>query len=109
MITEILNTAVLPSMIALAAGFILDLIFGDPHWMPHPICFIGNMISYGEKAVRKMLPKTEQAEFAGGVILTVIVAAVSTAVPFAILWAAGQIHILLRIVWKPSCATRSFR
>lgn len=97
MITEILNTAVLPSMIALAAGFILDLIFGDPHWMPHPVCLIGNMISYGEKAVRKMLPKTEKAEFAGGVMLTVIVAAVSTAVPFAILWVAGQIHILLRI------------
>ena len=27
---------------AIVAGFILDLIFGDPHWLPHPICLIGN-------------------------------------------------------------------
>jgi adenosylcobinamide-phosphate synthase len=97
MLTEILNTAVLPSMIALAAGFILDLIFGDPHWMPHPICLIGNMISKTEKVIRGVLPKTEKAELAGGILLVIIVVAVSTAVPFAILWAAGQIHILLRV------------
>ena len=24
-------------MIAFFAGFVLDLIFGDPHWLPHPI------------------------------------------------------------------------
>ena len=29
---------------AIVAGFILDLIFGDPHWLPHPICLIGNLI-----------------------------------------------------------------
>lgn len=97
MLNEILNTAVLPSMIALAAGFVLDLIFGDPHWMPHPICLIGSMISKGEKVIRGVLPKTEKAELAGGILLVIIVAAVSTAVPFAILWAAGQIHILLRV------------
>lgn len=97
MTTELLNTAVLPSMIALAAGFVLDLFFGDPHWMPHPVCFIGNMISKSEKVIRGMLPKTEKAELAGGVILVIVVVTVSTAVPLAILWAAGKIHILLRI------------
>ncbi len=84
-------------MIALAVGFVLDLIFGDPHWMPHPICLIGNMISKTEKVIRGVLPKTEKAELAGGILLVIIVAAVSTAVPFAILWAAGKIHILLRV------------
>lgn len=97
MTIDILNAAVLPSMIALAAGFVLDLIFGDPYWMPHPVCFIGYMISKGEKVIRGALPKTEKAELAGGVLLAVIVVTVSAAVPFAILWAAGKIHILLRI------------
>jgi adenosylcobinamide-phosphate synthase len=92
-----MNTAVLPSMIALAIGFALDLIFGDPHWMPHPVCFIGNMISKGESVIRKALPKTEKGELIGGLLLVIIVVFISTAVPFAILWAAGKVHILLRI------------
>ncbi|HVI40747.1 MAG TPA: adenosylcobinamide-phosphate synthase CbiB [Anaerovoracaceae bacterium] len=94
---ELLNTTVLSSMIALAIGFGLDLVFGDPHWMPHPICLIGNMISTGERIIRKVLPKTEKGELAGGVLFVIIVAAASTVVPFAVLWAAGKIHILLRI------------
>lgn len=94
---ELWNTAVLPSMIALAIGFALDLIFGDPHWMPHPICLIGNMISRGEKAIRKALPNTSKGELTGGVLLVILVVTISIAVPIAILWAAGEIHILLRI------------
>lgn len=94
---EMLDTAVLPTMVALAAGFLLDLVFGDPHWMPHPVCLIGNTIAAGEKLTRKALPKTPGGELAGGVLLAVIVVTLSTAVPWAILWAAGKVHILLRI------------
>ncbi len=36
-------------LIAFIFGFILDLIIGDPHSMPHPIRLIGNAIAYGEK------------------------------------------------------------
>ena len=32
------------SLYALILGFFLDLIVGDPHWMPHPIVFIGKLI-----------------------------------------------------------------
>ncbi len=94
---DILNTAVLPSMIALAVGFALDLMFGDPRWMPHPVCLIGSMISKGETIVRSVLPKTPKGELAGGVLLAVSIVIISTAVPCVILWAAGKIHILLRI------------
>ena len=36
-------------IIAFAAGFLLDLAFGDPHWLPHPIRLIGNWIAFLEK------------------------------------------------------------
>ena len=42
------------SLCALILGFFLDLIVGDPHWMPHPIVFIGKLIDVTEKAMRKI-------------------------------------------------------
>lgn len=95
---DILNSAVLPSTFALAIGFALDLMFGDPHWMPHPVCLIGNMISKGERLIRKTLPETPKGELAGGILLAIVIMIISTALPLAILWAAGQVHITLRII-----------
>lgn len=34
---------------AMFLGFVLDLLFGDPHWLPHPIRLIGNLIASLEK------------------------------------------------------------
>ncbi len=33
----------------LVLGFILDFVFGDPRWLYHPICVIGNLIALLEK------------------------------------------------------------
>jgi adenosylcobinamide-phosphate synthase len=33
----------------IAAALVIDLIAGDPSWMPHPVQIIGKMISYGER------------------------------------------------------------
>lgn len=38
---------------ALAAGYLLDLLLGDPHWMPHPIVGFGKIISYAEKTFNR--------------------------------------------------------
>ncbi len=38
---------------AFIAGFILDLILGDPYWLPHPVRSIGRSISFFEKRLRK--------------------------------------------------------
>lgn len=40
-------------IIAFAAGFLLDGLFGDPHWLPHPIRLIGTLISRTEQFLRK--------------------------------------------------------
>ena len=72
--------------IALAAGFILDLIFGDPRWLYHPVCLIGNLISFLEKRIRKILPKTSSGELTGGLIEVLIVCILSLGIPAVILY-----------------------
>ena len=57
-------TNVIYHTIALAVGFLLDLIFGDPRWLYHPVCLIGNLISVLEKGIRRIFPKTNAGELA---------------------------------------------
>ena len=38
---------------ALIIGFVLDLLLGDPSWLYHPVCIIGNYISWMEKKLRR--------------------------------------------------------
>ena len=33
-------------LIAFVSGFILDLLFGDPHFMPHPVKVMGRLIGF---------------------------------------------------------------
>lgn len=39
--------------VPLLAGYVLDLLLGDPRWLPHPVRLFGNMIAYGEKRLNK--------------------------------------------------------
>ena len=82
------------SMPALAAGFILDLMIGDPRWLYHPVCLIGNLIAFLEKILRKIFPKTDKGELAAGTVEVILVCLLSGGIPFLIL------HILYGIsVW----------
>ena len=74
------------SLLALVLGFGIDLIVGDPHSIPHPVIFIGKLISAIEKVVRKIFPKTVRGENVAGGILWLLVVVISTAVPALLLW-----------------------
>ncbi len=76
---------------AIIAGFILDLIFGDPHWLPHPICLIGNLIGFIERNLRPRLEPNKGALLLGGALMVIIVLVISFVVPMAILLAAGMV------------------
>ena len=65
--------------IAIVAGFVLDLIFGDPRWMYHPVRLIGHLISGTERIIRNCLPANKTGERIGGGILVLVVVTVSTA------------------------------
>jgi adenosylcobinamide-phosphate synthase len=83
------------SLLALVLGFGIDLIVGDPHSIPHPVIFIGKLISAMEKLARKIFPKTVKGEnFAGGVLWLVVVA-ISITVPALLLWLCYGIHVWL--------------
>ena len=73
------------SMPALAAGFILDLMIGDPRWLYHPVCLIGNLIAFLEKILRKIFPKTDKGELAAGIVEVILVCLLSGGIPFLIL------------------------
>lgn len=40
-------------ILPLVIGYLFDLLLGDPRWLPHPIRFFGNLISWGDKALNK--------------------------------------------------------
>lgn len=40
-------------MLAFGLGFLLDLLAGDPYWLPHPVRLIGKAVSYLERFLRK--------------------------------------------------------
>lgn len=78
-------------LLALVLGFCIDLIFGDPHSIPHPVVLIGKLISAMEKLVRKIFPKTVRGENVAGGVLWLLVVLISTAVPLGILYLGYKI------------------
>lgn len=80
-------------ILALPAGFVLDLIFGDPRWLYHPVCLIGKLISLLEKGIRRIFPKSQKGELAGGCLEVLLVCGLCFLVPFGIL------HVLYG--WQP--------
>lgn len=77
---------------AVLAGFLLDLLIGDPHWLYHPVRLVGSLISAGERGLRRLFPSTPRGERLAGAVLVILVVSVTAAVPAGLLWLAGRIH-----------------
>lgn len=82
--------AVLP----LLAGFLLDLLLGDPYWLPHPIRLIGRGIAGLERVLRKRLPGRERM---AGILLAAVILALSTAIPALVLFLCYRICVWLGV------------
>lgn len=73
---------------SILAGFILDAVFGDPHFFPHPVRAIGWLINRLEHGIRPLFPRTEKGELAGGAVFAVLVPAVTALAAVLLLTAA---------------------
>lgn len=90
------------TVVAAVCGFIIDLIAGDPRWIYHPVCIIGNAISAMEKIMRKLFPDTQKGERAAGAVLAVIITVCSAAVPAVILF------VLYKVCFVAGFAVEAF-
>ena len=77
--------------LALVIGFVIDCFLGDPHSLPHPVVLIGKLISFLEKQLRRLFPKTPKGEQAAGGVLWLLTAALSFEIPAGILWLCGRV------------------
>ncbi len=99
---------------ALLLGFFMDLILGDPHWLPHPVQGMGWMIAKLEPVLRGHFPKTRWGERRAGTILVLLVAGVSVLLTAAILtccWLLSPIlyFVIEVLICYQLLATRSLR
>lgn len=82
-------------MAAFFIGFLMDMLLGDPHWLPHPIRWIGRLIAGLD---RRLLgdPKERNAgrELRRGIVMVCVVLAVTVGVSLSVLLAAYRVHVL---------------
>lgn len=84
------------SPILVICAWLLDLLLGDPRGVPHPVVWIGRLISLLEDFWRKFV----RNQYLGGVLLTLSVLAITAGVTWGILTAAAAAYRLLAIlVW----------
>ena len=88
---------------AVLGGFLLDALFGDPAWLPHPVVLMGRCISALEKHLRTALPKTPRGELAGGAAVAAVLPLGTLAVTGLACWAAARLHpalgLALQMLW----------
>ena len=85
-------------LLAALGGFLLDLLLGDPSWMPHPVVLMGRCITALEKLLRNVFPKTPAGERWAGRVLAAALPLGTLVVTGGCLWLCRQIHPALAFV-----------
>ena len=80
---------------AVVGGFVLDALFGDPAWLPHPVVFMGKAIARLEGFLRPRLPKTPRGEVLGGAIVAFCLPVGTLLFTGAVCRGAARLHPLL--------------
>ena len=80
---------------AVVGGFVLDALFGDPAWLPHPVVFMGKAIARLEGFLRPRLPKTPRGEVLGGAIVAFCLPVGTLVFTGAVCRWAARLHPLL--------------
>lgn len=86
--SQVIKAAVLP------LAFLLDLIVGDPRWLPHPVRFMGQAVGFLEKAALT-LTRSPAGKRLAGIIIVVVVAGGSFTLTWLLLDFAFTWHAYL--------------
>ena len=85
-------------VIDIVIAALMDLIFGDPEWLPHPVKLIGKLVNL----LKRLLlhndsdkKRSKVKETAGGIIILIITSAVTAGLVALILFAAKAVNDIL--------------
>ncbi|SIQ66376.1 adenosylcobinamide-phosphate synthase CbiB [Paenibacillus macquariensis] len=73
------------------AAYLLDLIIGDPRWLPHPVIGMGNGIKRLEKIIRKYVSRPAKLKQAG-ILFPVLIVGGAYLITWAVLRGLYLIH-----------------
>ena len=79
------------TLLAWCLAWVLDFIIGDPHSWPHPVRWIGNLISAVQRAVRRVC-HSDLALRVGGGVMWLAVVGLTYAVAWGVLHLAARVH-----------------
>lgn len=79
------------SAFSILIAFILDCLLGDPHCFPHPVRFMGFLISFLEKHLNMPEDSKRIKKLKGGFLVLSLITT-SFFIPFGILFIAKKIH-----------------
>lgn len=84
-------------LISIIAGYIIDLIIGDPYSIPHPVVAIGKLVTF---CTDRLLynDSSVAGKRKNGLIMVLIVLFACIAVPLCILYMAYRLHVAAGIV-----------
>ena len=86
-------------MSEIITAYFLDLIIGDPYWLPHPVRIIGKVIEYLARVLRKN-NQNQRAEKIKGIFLTVITVGLSYYLIYFLIYITGIISPGLKFAFS---------
>lgn len=85
-------------VLAIFFGFLLDLAFGDPRWLAHPVVGMGRTITWAEKRLRAAFPDTPQGRRRAGAVLAAALPLVTLVLSCGVLWLVHLVDWQLRLI-----------
>lgn len=79
----------------IVAAFALDLIIGDPAWLPHPVVIIGKLTSFSESLLNKGGKIFRRV---GGILLVLLIVAMAAIIPYLLLSSLAKLSLQLSII-----------
>lgn len=77
-----------PELSVPIAAVVLDLLLGDPRWLPHPVILIGRMIAFLEGWLRRLIA----SERLGGMLLLLLTVSLTYGIALAAVTMASAVH-----------------